>query len=418
MAGTARAKTTKSGGTGAKKASGANAATSASITATVDAGALNHAVSIAKRAVRPGDSIPALQYLLVRLDADGTCSVTGTCMDVEITVEFEYEPGSRPGCAEAGTGFAICLNAARLAALVASFDETRPVTLEADDGTGVKIRWSSMVAELPTLEADTFPRRGTGAWTQEFECPARAFARQLETASAAMSKDTARYYLQGVFMATDGEHLKMLATDGHRLVETRNPDLPEGIRGVAGDMAGVIIPDQTVKLLIASLSGLKEECPVSVRLSDRHIEVAIAGQTLCSALVDGKFPDTDRILAPTERYENTWTFDTRAFHAMMKRVITLAGRADSACARISIEGDTLTATVRDPDHGTATDTIAITRSSGAETFGFGVNARYMIDLTGLITTDTTTLSLGTPDDPVLMSEERFGDRFIVMPMRL
>ncbi len=85
--------------------------------------------------------------------------------------------------------------------------------------------------------------------------------------------------------------------------------------------------------------------------------------------------------------------------------------------KVRIEGDILTATVRDPEYGTATDTIAVEHHGGAETFGFTVNARYMTGITGLITADTATLSAGETGDPVLITEEGFGDRFIIMPIR-
>ena len=109
----------------------------------------------------------------------------------------------------------------------------------------------------------------------------------------AISTEETRYYLNGIYLHAAKSNgiamLRAVATDGHRLAQVESP-LPEGAAG----MAGVIIPRKTIAEIRKLIDETAED--VQIALSDTKIRFAFDGGVLTSKLIDGTFPDYQRVI--------------------------------------------------------------------------------------------------------------------------
>ena len=118
--------------------------------------------------------------------------------------------------------------------------------------------------------------------------PQDALGRLLEKTHFAMAQQDVRYYLNGLLLETGNKHLRAVATDGHRLalcqVELDSGKLPE---------KQVIVPRKGVLELQRLLSG---EGSVDLALGSNHLRLQLDGIRFTSKLIDGRFPEYDRVI--------------------------------------------------------------------------------------------------------------------------
>ena len=244
-----------------------------------------------------------------------------------------------------------------------------------------------------------------------FEMPAEALARLIDKTRFAISTEETRYYLNGIYLHTvesEGvQVLRAVATDGHRLAQADFP-VPEGAAG----MPGVIVPRKTVlelQKLVEEEDGL-----VRVGVSDTKIRFEFGGVVLTSKLIDGTFPDYERVI-PTGN-DKALEVDTRVFAQAVDRVSTISSEKGRA-VKLNIAADRLTLTVNNPDSGSAEEEIAASYSSDPIDVGF--NSRYLLDIAGQFKGDTATFMLSDSGSPTILRDAA-DDRvlYVLMPMRV
>ena len=185
---------------------------------------------------------------------------------------------------------------------------------------------------LQTLPADDFPSLSVDDLGHAFTMPAADLKRLIDKTRFAISTEETRYYLNGIYLhaaESDGkETLRAVATDGHRLAQVELP-LPSGAKG----MPGVIVPRKTV----AELAKLVEDGDgeVRVELSPSKIRVTTARVVLTSKLIDGTFPDYERVIP--QGNDKKMEVDNHAFAEAVDRVSTLSSDKGRA-VKLSIAG--------------------------------------------------------------------------------
>jgi DNA polymerase-3 subunit beta len=227
----------------------------------------------------------------------------------------------------------------------------------------------------------------------------------------AISTEETRYYLNGIFLhAAKREGVKVLravATDGHRLARVEAP-LPSGAEGIPG----VIVPRKTV----AELRRLIDESTDSVRiaLSESKIRFAFDGAVLTSKLIDGTFPDYERVI-PTGN-DRVLEVDCRAFANAVDRVSTISSERSRA-VKLSVKRGHLTLSTTSPDNGSATEELEVAYTGDDIDVGF--NARYVLDITQQIDGDALRLAFADAASPTLACDVADTSAlYVLMPMRV
>ncbi|MGH7040161.1 MAG: DNA polymerase III subunit beta [Stellaceae bacterium] len=286
---------------------------------------------------------------------------------------------------------------------------------------GMTLRCGRSTFTLATLPPDDYPLMAGGELPHSFALSAGGLRTLIDRTRFAISTEETRYYLNGIYLhATRNNEnpvIRAVATDGHRLARVEM-QLPEG----AADIPGVIIPRKTVLELRKLVEESEQE--VAVSLSDTKIRFAIPGSggggsaSLISKLVDGTFPDYDRVIPANN--DKILDVKCKAFAEAVDRVSTISTEKSRA-VKLTVEGSSLTLSATSPENGTAVEEIEV--SYGASPIEIGFNSRYLLDITDQIDGETAQIAMSDAASPTIVREEGPGSSgasalYVLMPMRV
>lgn len=342
---------------------------------------LARAVGAVAKVVESRTTIPILSNIL--LDAgDGKLKVTGTDLDIEASTSVEATVNV-PG--------RLTVNAKLLGDLAKK--ATGDVTMLLDDGRFI-VKYGRSRFTLQTLPAEDFPSLTAGAYTAEFDIDLAAL---FAPVAFAISTEETRYYLNGVFFHNIDGKAVAVATDGHRLARQIGPDAPM--------FPAVIVPRKTV--------GLIPKGNVSVSVSAAKIRIVSGDLVLTSKLIDGTFPDYERVIPRSN--DKVVTVDRDTIINAADRVATVSSERGRA-VRFGIVPGAITLSVSSPDAGTAEDEIEAEYSGKPLDIGF--NAQYVRDVFGTLPAGPVRLALADSGSPALVTGGLDGWTGVLMPMRV
>ncbi|MBB3235354.1 DNA polymerase III subunit beta [Phyllobacterium endophyticum] len=359
---------------------------------------LNHV----HRVVERRNTIPILSNVL--LNADGaSLALKATDLDLEVT---------EATAAQVNQAGATTVPAHLLYDIVRKLPDGAEVLLATNaDGNSMAVTSGRSSFRLQCLPQSDFPELTAGTFTHTFRMPSTALKGLIDRTQFAISTEETRYYLNGIYLhaiESDGAlKLRAVATDGHRLARAEL-DAPSGVEG----MPGIIIPRKTV----AELQKLVDDpdIAVTVELSETKIRFTIGSVVLTSKLIDGTFPDYQRVIPSGN--DKKLTIDRQSFASAVDRVSTISSERGRA-VKLTIADGQLTLTVNNPDSGSATDELAADYDSDPIEIGF--NAKYLLDITGQLTGSEAIFMLADAGSPTLVRDT--GDEnalYVLMPMRV
>ncbi|HHY50235.1 MAG TPA: DNA polymerase III subunit beta [Alphaproteobacteria bacterium] len=354
------------------------------------------------RVVERRNTYPILANVLLKA-ADGRLDLRATDLDIEVT------EGVPAMVATPGT---TTVPAHTLYEIVRKLADGAEVKLETQGGEQMLLTSGRSRFNLACLSPDSFPDLKSGTFTHAFSIPAATLRDLIERTQFAISNEETRYYLNGIYLHTleagGGTVLRAVATDGHRMARAET-DAPEGARG----MPGIIIPKKTVGEVQKLLEGADGD--VQVEVSDTKIRFTLDGIVLLSKLIEGTFPDYERVTPKNN--DKTMNVDRSSFATAVDRVSTIASERGGKAVKLSLRDGNLELSVTNPDHGTATEELPV--EFGSESFEIGFNARYLLDIIAQIRSDKAVFEFSDAGSPTLVKEE--GDAkalYVLMPMRV
>jgi DNA polymerase-3 subunit beta len=343
------------------------------------------------------NTIPILSNVLMEARDDGSIRLMATDLDLQVDESIQ---------ANVSTAGATTVSAHTLFDIVRKLPEGSQVEINAAEG---KMQLSAGRARfnLSTLPRDDFPVIAEGDLPTKFELPAATLRQIIDKTRFAISTEETRYYLMGIFLHLADDQLKAAATDGHRLARVTVPK-PDGADG----MPDVIVPRKCVAELRKLLEEL--EGTVEVSMSPTKIRFGLGSAVLTSKLIDGTFPDYNRVI-PTGN-DKLLKLDPKSFAQGVDRVSTIASEKTRA-VKMNVDRDKVTLSVTSPESGTATEEIAA--DYGSEGIEIGFNARYLLDILGEIDGDTVEVHLADAAAPTLLREnDKSPALYVLMPMRV
>ena len=368
---------------------------------TVERAALLRSLGHVHRVVERRNTIPILSNVLLRAD-EGGLSLKATDLDIEVT---ETIP------AEASAAGSTTVPAHVIYDIVRKLPEGAQVSLEmAGDAGQMQIRSGRSRFMLQALPESDFPDLAAGDLPHRFTLAAGDLKRLIDKTQFAISTEETRYYLNGIYLHTldaGGQTvLRAVATDGHRLARVELP-APKGSEG----MPGVIVPRKAV----AEIQKLVESGEdVLIELSSAKVRLTFGGVVLTSKLIDGTFPDYQRVIP--QGNDKLLTVEREDFAKAVDRVSTISSERGRA-VKLALNDGRLTLSVNNPDSGSATEEIEVDYDAAPIDIGF--NARYLLDITGQLDGDTALFKLADPGSPtVIQDREGAAALYVLMPMRV
>ncbi len=358
---------------------------------------LGHVQNVVERR----NTIPILANVLLSAE-DGGLKCAATDLDLEIT-ETAPASVSSPGSATAP--------AHTLYEIVRKLPDGAEVEIALASGDPrLEITAGRSRFQLPSLPPSDFPVLSAEGLAHSFTMSGADLARLIDRTRFAISTEETRYYLNGIHLhAQDGDAklLRAVATDGHRLA-LAEMDLPEGAAG----MPAVIVPRKTVAEVRRLLDDAEDDVNVSV--SDAKIRFEVGAAVLTSKLIDGSFPDYERVIPRGNDRE--LVLDNKVFAEAVDRVATVSVEK-SRSVKLSIGQDTLTLVANNPESGQATEEIGVDFS--AEPLDIGFNARYLLDVSSQIQGDEATFWFNDTASPALVKDSSDEHAlYVLMPLRV
>jgi DNA polymerase-3 subunit beta len=203
--------------------------------------------------------------------------------------------------------------------------------------------------------------------------------------------------------------MRAAATDGHRLARVEE-ECPEG----AGTMPGVIIPRKTVNELRKLAEETRDE--IEVRLSDTKVSFRIGPVTLTSKLIDGTFPDYERVIPRGN--DKVMEVAKQPFADAVSRVAAISSER-SRPVKLSLDRNHLLLTASSAEQGQAQEELeGDVVSYAAAPIEIGFQARYLADITDQVG-DMLRFRFSDGSAPTLVQDA--GDDaalYVLMPMRV
>jgi DNA polymerase-3 subunit beta len=369
---------------------------------TLERNHLLKSLSHVHRVVERRNTYPILANVLLKA-ADGRIDLRATDLDIEVT---ESVP------AMVATPGTTTIPAHTLYEIVRKLADGAEVRLETEGADQMLLTSGRSRFHLACLSPDSFPDLKSGTFSHEFAIPAASFRELIERTQFAISNEETRYYLNGIYVHTLEVNgvptLRAVATDGHRMARAET-DAPAGSKG----MPGIIIPKKTVGEVQKLLDGAEGD--VTIEVSDTKIRFTLGGVVLLSKLIEGTFPDYERVTPKNN--DKQMNVDRAAFATAVDRVSTIASERGGKAVKLSVKEGQLELSVTNPDHGTASEELAV--DFEPESFEIGFNARYLLDIVGQIRSDNAVFLFNDAGSPTLVRED--GDvkaLYVLMPMRV
>lgn len=269
----------------------------------------------------------------------------------------------------------------------------------------VNIKTNKSFFKIMGLEPDDFPKLPEPASEQSFEMDRAVLKRCLSLTTFAISRDEARYTLNGVLAIFKSKKARFVATDGKRLASIeKDVQLPNDI------VLEVIIPAKTIAEVIKAISDSQGKTKIS--LAQNQIMFQIDETTLISRLIEGRFPNYEQVI-PKEVKTKT-DVNRQELLSCLKRVSLLTSQENQA-VKIDFIKDHLLISSRSPNMGEAKEEVPAEISGDDLTIGF--NPAYVIDVLKNLDNEMITLAMTDPDKPGLIKNEE-GYLYVVMPMQL
>ena len=364
---------------------------------TISRDALLKPLNLVAGVVERRQTLPILANVLMVLDGD-RLALTGTDLEVELV--------GRVQLAAAGESGELTVPARKLVDICKSLPEGSDIQFTAQDSK-VTVKSGRSRFTLATLPAREFPNVEDSMGTHQFTVKQGQLKRLIDRTAFAMAQQDVRYYLNGMLWEIKDKLLRVVATDGHRLAMCTLPGKID-----ASDDTQVILPRKGVLELARLL--LQDDADIAIVIGSNHIRATTDDFTFTSKLVDGKFPDYQRVLP---RSPDKIVLGSRLELRQAFTRAAILSNEKYRGVRLKVTKNSLDIVANNPEQEEAEEAVAVDYQGDALEVGFNVS--YLLDVLGVLSGEQVKLSLSDPNSSALLEESDVGDSlYVVMPMRL
>ncbi len=342
-------------------------------------------------------TLPILSNVLLEKKGD-RLTLLATDIEIQITTTTEGAGGEGDG--------AVTVGARKMQDILRSLPDTAEVSLVLEDKR-LQVRAGKSRFSLQTLPADDFPRMTVNEGeTRQFTISQRDFRQLIGKTQYSMAAQDVRYYLNGLLLLVEGKELRAVATDGHRLAYASvaiDTELPR---------QELILPRKTVLELNRLLVDSDEL--LNITLTPNQVRFAFGSVVLVSKLIDGKFPDYERVVPAT--LKNHLTVGRQMLMQAMQRAAILTNEKFRG-VRVVLGENSLKLIAANAEQEEAVEEIEVDYTGDAIDVGFNVG--YLLDVLNNSHTDEIKWSFNDANSSALISipgNDRF--KYVVMPMRI
>ena len=347
-------------------------------------------------AVEKRQTMPALSNVLLKASSD-LLSLTATDLEIELQATVSMV------CDEPGE---ITVPARKLLDICKALPAESQLDFS-DDKEKALVKSGRSRFSLATLPAADFPVLDEIESQFSFEIQQGVLRELIERTSFAMAQQDVRYYLNGLLFEISAQKIRTVATDGHRLAYAEKE-----VDNNIDDVKQVILPRKGVLELLRLLGD--SDSSLTLTLANNHLQVEHDQIRFTSKLIDGRFPDYNRVMPDSG--SNLMTADRDLLKQALTRASILSNEKYRGI-RLILKNNLLLLEAQNPDQEEANVELEV--DYGGEEIEIGFNVTYMLDVLNVSDSTTAQLSIRDSNSSCLMTYPDKADcKYVIMPMRL
>jgi len=342
-------------------------------------------------------TLPILANVLIRKTGS---ALQFTTSDLEIQIRTTAELDGDAG------NFTTTVGARKLIDILRTMPADQTVVLESSQNKLI-LKGGKSKFTLQTMPAEDFPVvQESPGFGPSFSVPQKTLKDLLGQVSFAMAVHDIRYYLNGILFVAEGKQLSLVATDGHRLAYA------SALLDVEVPRQEVILPRKTVIEMQRLLSDA--DGAIEMQFANNQAKFAFEGMEFVTKLVEGKFPDYNRVIP--KNHKNRITLGRLPLLATLQRTAILTSDKFKG-VRLNIEPGTLRVASNNAEQEEAVDEIDIDYAGDSIEIGF--NVTYLIDALSNMDQEMVKLELSDGNSSALFTiPDNATFKYVVMPMRI
>jgi DNA polymerase-3 subunit beta len=342
-------------------------------------------------------TLPILANILLRKTA-GALQLTTS--DLEIQIRTTAELGGDTG------NFTTTVGAKKLIDILRTMPADQTVSLESSQNKLV-VKGGKSKFTLQTLPAEDFPLvQESPNFGPSFNIPQKTLKGLMDQVSFAMAVHDIRYYLNGILFVAEGDSLSLVATDGHRLA------FASAKLDVEVPKQEVILPRKTVIELQRLLSN--DDGAIEMQFANNQAKFTFDGMEFVTKLVEGKFPDYNRVIP--RNHKNKVTLGRDALLRTLQRTAILTSDKFKG-VRLNLDPGTLRVASNNAEQEEAIDELDI--DYGGDSIEIGFNVTYLIDALSNMDQEMVSMELSDGNSSALITiPDNSTFKYVVMPMRI
>ncbi len=347
-------------------------------------------------AVERRQTLPILGNVLFK-SSGGDLTLTATDLEIEMVAGVT---------SDSSEDFQTTMPARKLLDICKALPDGSSINFSIDDNR-VSLTSARSRFTLASLPARDFPGLDEIEEQQTFSIPQEQFKQLFDKTSFAMAQQDVRYYLNGILMELTSDKIRLVATDGHRLALSEK----ELDTGVSEDKQ-LIIPRKAVLELSRLLES--SDSSASIVLSQNHLRVETGSLVFTTKLIDGKFPDYQRVI-PVDG-NKTMEVERETLKHSLGRISILSNEKYRGI-RLSLSSGNLAIQATNPDQEEAEEELQVDYDESEMEIGF--NVTYLIDVLNVLNSEKVQVKLKDSNSSAIISDsEDASGLYVVMPMRL
>jgi DNA polymerase-3 subunit beta len=343
-------------------------------------------------------TLPVLSNLLVETTEQGI-RLSGTDLDIAVSTTI---------AADVEAQGAITIPAKKLAEIARELPAA-PVKVSAAGEQKVTLECSRSRFRLLGLPRDEFPSFPAVRFSESWRIKPGDLQTLIGHTAFAASTEESRPILNGVLWELRPEHMRMVATNGHRLAKMELPISSDG--APSGDL---IVPPKALEQ-IRRLFPAEED--LEIARGENHLGFRSPVTAVFTRLIEGPYPNYEQVI-PKDN-DRVALADKNALSQALKRMSIIASDQTHRI-RLSFNAGMLKLAVQTPDLGEAQDEVQISYEGDPLEIGF--NANYLLEILRYIPTDDVRLTFKAPERAATVEPEGWQEpgKFLclVMPLKL
>jgi DNA polymerase-3 subunit beta len=344
-------------------------------------------------------TLPILSNVLIE-KVGNRLSILTTDLEIQIKIETEISIPATDG------DFAITVAAKKMVDICRAFNANAVIRLETADNQ-LQIKSGKSRFNVQTLPAKDFPTVDTSTEANNhIKIEQKKLKSLISMVQYAMAQQDIRYYLNGMLLVLEETTITVVATDGHRLCLAAD-SLSESV-----NKQEVIIPRKTILELTKLLADTDDY--VTLTLFKNQIKFELVNTQLISKIIDGKFPDYNRVI-PTA-HKNILTANSALLQQSLQRVSVLSNEKFRG-VRLVLSQNELKIVCNNNEQEDAQEEIEVEYQG--EPLDIGFNVSYLLDALNHINSEKILCHFGDANSSMLVTiPDNENYKYVIMPMRI